>query len=104
MKDERVFMLHALWFKPNGGRKRYREYLKLATPIAEAVGGRRLRSLSPERSIVGDFDADLLFFIEFPSWDAYKKFFFNPEHHKIAHIREDAITKMLLIKCLRPEY
>ncbi len=102
MADERVYMWHALWFVPDGGEARYAEYLKLAKPMVEAVGGKKLRSVKPERAIIGDFDADLMFFVEYPNWDAYKKFFSAPEHHKIAYIREEATAKMLLIKCRRP--
>ena len=101
-KDKRVFMLHAMWFKPEDGLEQYNEYLKLAVPMIEEVGGRKLRSLEPDRALVGEFDADLVFFVEYPSWEAYKKFVNSAEHHKIAYMRESAVDKMILVKCHRP--
>lgn len=101
-KDTRVFMFHAMWFKPDGGAEKYQKYLKRVIPMLESVGGKKLKSLEPERALVGDFDADLVFFVEYPSWTAYKKFVGSPEHHKIAYLRESAIENMFLVKCKRP--
>lgn len=103
MKDERVYMLNALWYKPDGGEDRYREYLKHAMPLIEAVGGRKLKGFVPGRALIGEFDADLVFFTEYPSWKAYKKFANSSEYHKIAYIRTEALTNCLLIRCERPE-
>lgn len=103
MKDERVYMLNAVWFKSGGGERRYREYLKRIAPILESVGGRKLKSFVPERALIGEFDADLIFFIEYPNWQAFKSFAKDPEYHKIAYIRSEAVTNSLLIRCHRPE-
>lgn len=102
MSDDRVFLLNAVWFKPDGGEKKYRRYLRKATPIMEEVGGRRLKSFVPERSLVGEFDADLVFFLEFPTWDAYKQFATSPAHHKIAYLRTDSVANTILVRCKRP--
>lgn len=96
-------MLNAIWFKPEGGDQRYREYLKAATPLINGVGGRRLKSFSPDRELIGEFDADLVFFVEYPDWKAFKQFANSPEYHQIAYIREEAVEKSLLIRCVRPE-
>ena len=101
-KDTRVFMFHAMWFKPDGGAETYQKYLRKAIPMVESVGGRKLRSLEPERALIGEFDADLMFFVEYPSWEAYKRFVSSPEHHKIAYLREGALDNMILLKCNRP--
>lgn len=103
MSDKRVYMLNALWFKPDGGRKRYRKYLKKIMPMVEAVGGRKLKSFVPERALIGEFDADLVFFIQYPDWEAFKQVVNSPEYHKIAYLRTEAITNSLLIRCSRPE-
>jgi len=68
MSDEKVFMLNALWFKEDGGSETYEEYIKLASPFIAAVGGKKLDAFQPERAIIGEFDADLVFFIEYPNW------------------------------------
>ena len=54
-------------------------------------------------SKVGEFDADLLFFIEYPSWQAYKNFANSAEYHKLAYMREEALDKQILIRCGRPD-
>lgn len=100
--SEKVYMLNALWFKPNGGEARYRQYLKSVDPLISAAGGKKLRSLVPTRALLGEFDADLLFFVEYPDWGAFKQFANSAAYHKIAHLREDAIDKSLLIRCDRP--
>ena len=103
MKEERVYMFNAVWFEPKKGEQRYREYLKHAVPLMKAVGGRRLKSMVPERALIGEFDADLVFFVEYPNWDAFKSFVNSPEYHKIAYIREEALVNSLLVRCGRPE-
>lgn len=102
MKDERVFMLNALWFDPNGGEERYQDYWKLVFPMIEAVGGRKLKSFEPERALEGEFDADLIFFVEYPSFEAFKTFANSPEHHKLAFMKKEAVYNSLVVQCSRP--
>jgi len=100
---DKIYMLNALWFKQDGGEARYHEYIKAIEPLVSAAGGRKLRSLVPTRGLIGDFDADLMFFVEYPDWDAFKKFANSADYHQVAHMREEAIEKSLLIRCDRPE-
>jgi len=100
MSDESIVMLNALWFKPEGGRELYAQYLDAALPFIEAVGGEKLPSYEPDRAVIGEFDADLVFFIRYPSWEAFKKFLCNEEYReKAVPLREAAITSSLLIRC-----
>lgn len=103
MSDQKVYMLNAVWFKANGGESRYREYLKAISPMMRKVGGRKLKSFVPERAIIGDFDADLVFFVEYPSWSAFKEFANSAEYHSVAFMREEAISNSLLVRCSRPD-
>ena len=103
MSDEKVFMLNAIWYKPDGGELRYRQYIKAIVPLIRKVGGRKLKSFVPERAVIGEFDADLVFFVEYPNWQAFKDFANSPEYHRIAYIREEAISNSLLVRCARPE-
>lgn len=103
MSDKKIFMLNAIWFKADGGEERYRQYLKAVTPLMKEVGGRRLKSFVPDRELIGEFDADLVFFVEYPDWSAFKRFANSPEYHQVAYIREEAVDKSLLIRCVRPE-
>jgi uncharacterized protein (DUF1330 family) len=100
MTEQAIVMLNALWFKAEGGKELYAQYLEAATPFIEAVGGRKLPSYMPDRSVIGEFDADLVFFVEYPSWDAFKTFLWNEEYRERAvPLREAAIEKSLLIRC-----
>ncbi len=103
MSHEKIFMLNALWFKPDGGAQRYQQYLKAINPLVRKVGGRKLKSFVPGRAVIGQFDADLIFFMEYPNWQAFKDFANSAAYHKVAYLREEAITNSLLIRCDRPE-
>ena len=101
IKPNKIYMLNALWFKP-GGAQKFDEYLKQLTPLINACGGKKLRSMVPTRALIGEFDADLLFFIEYPSWQAFKEFANSAGYHKLAYMREEAVEKSLLVRCDRP--
>lgn len=96
-------MLNALWFKAEGGEQRYREYMRAVGPLMRSVGGRKLKSFVSDREIIGEFDADLIFFVEYPDWQAFKDFANHPDHHKAAYLREEALEKSILVRCVRPE-
>lgn len=97
--DESFAMLNALWFKPDGGAEKYQEYLRAADPIVQKYNGTASNRLVPEQALIGEFDADLLFVVEWPSFDVFQQFVSDPEYQKVQHLREEAITKSLLIKC-----
>ncbi len=100
MSDQPIVMLNALWFKKDGGRELYAKYLAAAKPYIEAVGGEKMQSYAPDRALIGEFDADLVFFVKYPSWDAFKQFAFGEEYQQNAvPLREAAIEKSLLIRC-----
>ena len=101
MGDQPIYMLNVLWFDPDGGRERYGAYLKAAAPIVAKFGGKKLDSYLPEQALIGEFDADLLFVVEWPSWETFQEFANDSEFQAIRQLREDAITKSLLIRCGR---
>ena len=100
---EKIYMLHAYWFKADGGEALYKQYMKEALPLIEEAGGIKLRSVVPERALVGEFDADLLYFLEFPSWGAYKGYANSAQYHKIAYKLRDSVEKSIVVKCRKPE-
>jgi len=99
--EDKFYMLNALWFKPDGGREKYQEYMRAAGPVVLRFGGRPLPSFKPFKAVIGKFDADLVFFVEWPSWTVFKQFMADPEYQAIVHLREEAITDSLLIRCQR---
>jgi len=99
MSDQPIYMLNVLWFKPEGGGERYKEYLKAAGPVSAKYGGKMLTAYVPEAAIIGELDADLVFVVEWPSWDVFQSFVNDPEYQAIRHLREESITNSLLIRC-----
>lgn len=100
MSDDTPFaMLNALWFKPEGGAECYREYMKAAGPIVLRFGGKPQAPYVPRQAIYGEFDADLVFFVEWPSFQAFQDFANDAEYKKVQPLREQAISKSLLIRC-----
>ena len=100
MSDQSIVMFNALWFKQDGGRELYAKYIDAAKPFIEAVGGKKLDDYEPDRAVIGEFDADLVFFVQYPSWKAFKQFMWNDDYREQAvPLREAAIEKSLLIRC-----
>lgn len=97
--SEKFYMLNALWFKEDGGAEKYRAYIQAAGPIVAKHGGKGQDAYHPSEAIIGQFDADIVFFVGWPSWEVFEKFLADPEYVKIQHLREEAITKSLLIRC-----
>ena len=99
MAEQPVYMLNVLWFKPEGGAEKYRDYLRAAGPIVVRYGAKKLDAYVPEQAIVGDLDADLIFFVQWPDWSHFESFLEDPAYQAIRHLREEAITRSLLIRC-----
>jgi len=97
--DGKIYMLNALWFKPNGGAAQYQEYLKATGPQVAKYGGRRMHLFHRNESLIGKFDAALLFLVEWPNQKAFDDFRVDPEFKKVSPLREAAIKDSLLIRC-----
>ncbi len=98
--DSKVYMMNALWFK-EGGAEAYAKYGAAAGPIVAALGGKRLDGFIPTESLIGDWQPDLLFFVEWPSWEAFQQLGQSEAYQKIAHLREVGLENSLLIRCDR---
>ncbi|MBT4894233.1 MAG: DUF1330 domain-containing protein [Gammaproteobacteria bacterium] len=96
--DESFFMFNALWFNEDGGAEKYGEYLQAATPFVAKHGGKSNDSFVPEQSLIGEFDADLVFMIEWPNFAAFTGLIQDPGYQEISHLREEAITNSLLVR------
>jgi uncharacterized protein (DUF1330 family) len=99
--SDKIYMLNALWFKKDGGAQKYMEYGKAAAPFVEALGGKSIDGYQPQQSLIGDWDPDLFFLVEWPSWAAFEKLAKDEGYQKVAHLREEALEKSLLIQCVR---
>lgn len=101
MADERVYMLNALWFKKDGGAAKYAEYAAAAAPFVQELGGSMLDGFTPDLALIGEWNPDLFFIVEWPSWDAFLKLPESEGYKKIAHLREEALDDSVLIRCGR---
>jgi uncharacterized protein (DUF1330 family) len=97
-ESERFYMFNALWFKEDGGAQKYSEYLQAAGPFVSKHGGTANESYVPEQALIGEFDADLVFIVEWPSQEAFNSLFQDPGYQAIAHLRDEAIVNSLLIR------
>ena len=97
--DERIFMLNVLWFKEDGGAAKYQEYMAAAGPFAAKHGATAHPAYVPEQAMIGEFDADLFFVVEWPNMAAFLALVGDPEYQKISHLRDEAISDSLLIRC-----
>jgi uncharacterized protein (DUF1330 family) len=101
MTDEKIYMLNVLWFKKDGGALRYAEYAAAAAPFVAELGAKLVDSYAPDFALIGEWDPDLFFVVEWPSWDAFTKLAGNAGYQRIAHLREEALDKSLLLRCRR---
>lgn len=97
--DQSIFMLNALWFKPDGGREKYLEYASAVAPLLELVGGEVGPNYGPETALIGDWDPDVFFVVKYPSQAAFESMVSSSAYAEIRHLREAAIEKSLLIRC-----
>ncbi|HEB89979.1 MAG TPA: DUF1330 domain-containing protein [Deltaproteobacteria bacterium] len=100
-EDEKIYMLNVLWFKPDGGAGKYAEYATAAAPFVQALGGRMIDGFIPEQSLIGEWEPDLFFIVEWPSLEAFLQLPLDPGYQAIAHLREEALRDSLLIRCRR---
>ena len=98
-RDKPFLMFNALWFKPEGGWEGYRRYMELAAPLLKEYSARASKAGRPGRAILGSFDADLVFFVEYPDWNTFLAFTGVPRYRAIMAHREEALTRSLLIPC-----
>ena len=101
--SDRVYMLNVLWFKEDGGAEKYAEYAAAAQPFVSELGGRLVETYLPQQALIGEWDPDLFFVVEWPDWETFLKLPQDPGYQKIAHLREEALVNSLLIRCKRGE-
>ncbi len=99
MADERIYMLNALWFEGEAGSDLYAEYAAAAAPFVEKYGGRLAESYVPDLALIGEWDPDLFFVVEWPSWEAFQKLPQDPGYQRVAPLRERGLRKSLLLRC-----
>ena len=66
-------MSNALWFKKDGGAERYAEYAAAAAPFVQGLGGSMLDGFTPDLASIGEWDPDMFFIVESPSWESFTR-------------------------------
>lgn len=95
-----IYMLNVLWFKADGGKEKYRDYGEAVAPLTAKAGAELVEGLYvPEESLIGEWDPDLIFFVKYPSKEAFDTMIKSPEYAKVAPLREAALEKSLLLRC-----
>lgn len=100
MTRQPVYMLNALWFRP-GGAALYEQYARAAGPVVSRLGGRQLEAYHGVAALLGDWQPDLLFVVEWPSWEQFLRLADDPEYQQIAHLREPGLERSILLRCDR---
>ena len=100
---DKVYMLNVLWFKEGDGAGKYAAYAAAAAPYVNELGGKLVESYTPEAALIGNWDPDLFFVVEWPDWESFRRLPQNPDYQKIAHLREEALRDSLLIRCSRTQ-
>lgn len=95
-----ICMFNALWFKADGGAELYAEYGAAVQPILADVGAELIFPVMVvDRSLEGGLDPDLIVFVRYPSIAAFDGMWRSDAYQKVAHLRQDALSKAILTRC-----
>ena len=94
-----ITMLNALWFEGEEGATLYAEYAAAAAPFVEKYGGRLVSSYVPDLALIGEWDPDLFFLVEWPSQAAFEGLAQDPGYLQVAPLRERGLRRSLLLRC-----
>ncbi|MEZ4278654.1 MAG: DUF1330 domain-containing protein [Myxococcota bacterium] len=97
--DDRIYMLNALWFRPDGGSEQYAQFARAAGPIMSRFGARIVEAYEPELSLIGDWKPSVFFVVELPDFEAFAKLLLDPEYREIARLREAGLEQSIMIRC-----
>ncbi|WP_372570572.1 DUF1330 domain-containing protein [Ruegeria jejuensis] len=74
----------------------YQEYVRLDTPILHGLGGRFVVRGGQSETVEGD-SQDRHVVIEFPSYEAAKAAYNDPEYQKVAQIRRANAESVIIL-------
>jgi len=103
MNGSPVFILIGVSFQPDGGAKRYQDYLQIVWPTALKYGCKKMVSYVPESFVTGELDADLVYIVRFPSQAKFDAFMSDPEFKNVFPSREDAVRNSFIVQCRRAD-
>ena len=56
-------------------------------------------SYAPDLALIGDWDPDLFFVVEWPSWEAFQRLPADSGYQAVAPLRECGLRRSLLLRC-----
>jgi uncharacterized protein (DUF1330 family) len=74
----------------------YKEYVEKDTPILQGLGGKFIIRGGQSRLMEGE-TLDRHVVIEFPSYEAALKAYYDPDYQKVAEIRKRAADSIMLV-------
>lgn len=74
----------------------YQEYMTKVGPALERAGGKYLARGGDLKTYEGDWKPHRIVLFEFPSMEAWDKFYNSPTYHRIKAIREGCSTARLI--------
>ena len=93
-----VVMLNLLRFHPDGGRERYFEYVKLASPLVARYGAEILYAGDGGRALAAEPGQawDNVALVRYPSRRAFADMIADPDYEKADPVRLSALTEAVL--------
>ena len=94
-----VVMLNLLAFVPDGGRERYAEYLRQATPLVEKVGGSVVYLGEGAELLLGsEHDRwDEVLLVEYPTRHALLEMVQSTAYQQILPLRNESLLRSVLL-------
>ncbi|MBB3950726.1 DUF1330 domain-containing protein [Aureimonas jatrophae] len=96
--DAPIVMLNLIRFQPDGGRERYREYLRMATPILARFGARILFGGDglPTLTLGSGKDWDAVVLVRYPDRSAFGRMVADPDYQVAFQVGASAIADIHL--------
>ncbi|NIO05693.1 MAG: DUF1330 domain-containing protein [Proteobacteria bacterium] len=88
-----VTMIIAGWFDPDHAEERT-QYIEAAGSIFKKYGSGMVTSYLPTETLVGDFKPDAVALLEWPSAEACRRAFADPEYEKLIPLRDKGLKKV----------
>lgn len=96
--DSTIVMLNLIRFIPDGGRERYRDYLRLASPILHRFGAEILYSGDglPVLTTGEAVAWDAVTVVRYPNRSAFRDMVADPEYQSVFQVGAGAIDDIVL--------
>jgi len=93
-----VTMLNLVRFKPDGGRDRYQEYLKMAAPLLERYGAELLYAGDGQNALAAESGQawDAVGLVRYPDRRSFASMIADPDYQRADPIRTSALVEAVL--------